>query len=210
MGKISPGGGGGGAARGKKPEKIRLTKQQKVRVAQMIRIENRISVCREYIQVWSRFFQFFADDIQSREIKPQEEKAFFQTVTMLARKHFLFTELMGETFEYADKVLDVLISASSLSSIKSLDEATLGKLELDWHTLFLDMNVTLGRLLRLMPAKGPMGLNERLARAEAAVKGTRPPPSNGAGGTDVKKGKKEKKVKKEKKEKRSLTKKAKA
>ncbi len=148
-----------------KPVNIKISKEQKVRVAQMIRLDNRISVCREYIRLWSQFFQLFADDIHQRQITDQEEKAFFQTVTALSRKHYLFCELMGDFFEGGDKIMEVLVNSVTLSNIKAMNQPTLDKLELDWHTLFLDMNVALGRLLRLLPAG--MKIDDALAKADA-------------------------------------------
>jgi hypothetical protein len=155
------------AAAAKKPgqaDKVRLTKQQKIRAAQIIRLENRISVCRQYIKLWAQLFRFFADPNPSRKVTPEEEKAFFQVITALARKHFLFNELMGDTFSSPDKVLEVLYEASSLQKIISLDETALSKLELEWHSLFLEMNVALGRLLRLMP--GSLSIDEMLSQSE--------------------------------------------
>lgn len=174
--------------RPQKTEKIKLTKQQKIRVAQMIRLENRISQCREFIQLWAKFFQFFADDIHERKIEPADEKAFFTAITLLARRHFLFTELMGEAFEGSAEVMDVLVASVSLSNIKAMDESTYSKLELDWHTLFLNMNVAMGRLLRKMPAG--MKINEMIQYAEAQAKGQ----GNGGGaGGDSKSAKPKKK-----------------
>jgi hypothetical protein len=161
-----------------KAVKVRLTKEQKIRVSQMIRLENRISVCREYIKLWSKFFELFADDIQKRQISEQEEKAFFQTVTALARKLFLFMELTGDTFSGGDKILDVLVSSVALSNIKAMNEATLQKLEHDWHTIFLDMNVALGRLLRKLP--GGTRIDDALAIADAMAQGG-PAAGRGAG-----------------------------
>lgn len=157
-------------AAAKKAEPIRLSKEQKQRVGQMISVENRIAVCREYIRLWSEFFQFFADDIQKRQITEQEEKAFFQTLTTLARKHFLFCELMGDTYEAHDRIMNVLLESVSLANLKGLNEAMLSKLELDWHTTLIDMNVALGRLLRLLPEG--MGIDEALAQADRMAAGS--------------------------------------
>lgn len=148
-----------------KTEKIRLTKQQKIRVAQMIRIENRISVCRQYIKLWAQLFRFFADHNPERKVTAEEEKSFFQVITALARKHFLFNELMGDTFASPDKILELLTEMTSLQKLVSLDEVAISKLELEWHTLFLEMNVALGRLLRQMP--GSMSIDEMLTHSES-------------------------------------------
>lgn len=183
-------------------DRIRLTKSQKIRVGQIIRIENRISVNREYIRLWGQLFRFFTTFEQDKKFTPEEEKSFFQIVTALARKQFLFCELTGEHFQERDKLLEILTACESLGNLGYLDGATREKLELDAHSLLLEMNVTLGRLLRQMPGTDP--LNEILKKAEAVAKADRTAVQNGG----EKEGKakklrkvKEKKSKKEKKDK---------
>lgn len=150
-------------------EKIRLTKEQKTRVSQMIRVENRISVCRDYIKLWAHLFQLFGDLGPENKPTPDQEKVFFQLTTALARKHYLFCELMADTFKSPDKILEVIIDAVSLSHISEMDEPAYQKFELEWHNLFIEMNVALGRLLRRMDA-GTMTLNEMLQYAEGVAK----------------------------------------
>lgn len=155
-------------ARPGKGDKIRLTKEQKIRVARMIRIENRISVCRQYIKLWAQLFRFFAERNPERKVTAEEEKSFFQVITALARKHFLFNELMGDTFSSPDKIIELLSEMTSLQRVVSLDETAVSKIELDWHTLFLEMNVALGRLLRQMP--GAMSIDEMLTHSESIAR----------------------------------------
>ena len=171
----------------KKQPKIRLTKEQKLHVAQLIQIENRIALCREYIELWSKFFHFFSEDLAGRPISPEEEKGFFQMMSALARKHFLFTELMAETFSGSGAVLEILIKAVSLSNLKSLDDSSLSKLELDWHTQFLQMNVALGRLLRRLPPG--TDIDALLGRSVDSAKGSK----DATGAKAAKKGKEAKK-----------------
>ena len=158
---------------GPKVVRVKLTKEQALYVDDMVRLENRIAVCREYISLWMNFFRFFAEDLTDKEITPEEEKGFFQVSSQLARKHFLFVEQMGGTFDRGNDVMSVLCSSVSLSNIQGMQENTRSKLELDWHSLFLDMNKALGRLLRLLP--GNMALSEALAAMEKiAPMGTKP------------------------------------
>ncbi len=164
-----------------KTEKIRLTKQQKIRVAQIIRIENRISVCRQYIKLWAQLFRFFADYNPERKVTADEEKRFFQVITALARKHFLFDELMSDTFSSGDKILEIIVDMSSLQKIVSMDEIAISKIELDWHTLFLEMNVALGRLLRQMP--GALSIDEMLTQSESIAQEVQAQSVAGAGVT---------------------------
>ncbi len=143
-----------------KQVKIHLTKEQRAYVEDLLRLDNRIVICREYISLWMQFFRFFAEDLSEKEVTPAEEKAFFQAMTQLARKHFLFQELMSDTFDRGPDIIKVLDMAVSLTHIQLMQENTRSKLELDWHSLFLDMNKALGRLLRRLP--GTMTLAEAL------------------------------------------------
>lgn len=151
---------------GAKRAKVKLSKEQKLYVQDLVKLENRIRICREYIELWMEFFRFFAEIHEDHEITPADEKAFFNSMTMLARKHFLFVELMGDAMDGGGAdVLKVISSAVSLSNIKQMQENTRDKLELDWHNQFLTMNKALGRLLRLMP--GTATLTEMLALLKA-------------------------------------------
>lgn len=153
-----------GKDEGKRVQKIvkfKLTKEQSHYVAEFVKLDTRIAVCREYINLWTQYFRFFAEDLQKKEITPEEEKGFFQVATQLARKHFHFVETMGDCFERGSDIINLLATGNSLSSLQAMQENTLSKFELDWHTLFLDMYKALGRLLRLLP--GTMTLSDALA-----------------------------------------------
>ncbi|MCE5230780.1 TM2 domain-containing protein [bacterium] len=161
----------GGAAKDLKGDKqapVRLTKEQKMYVENLVKLDNRIVVCREYINLWMQFFRFFAEDLTEKEITPAEEKAFFQVMSQLARKQFMFVELMADKFDRGNDIMNVLSMAVSLAHIQVMPENTRSKLELDWHGLFLDMNKTLGRLLRSYPG------NMTLAQALEATKDLQP------------------------------------
>jgi hypothetical protein len=161
--KSKKGGDKGGV---QKQVRFKLKKEQKIYVEDLVRLDNRIVVCREYIAMWMKFFRFFAEDLSEKEITPAEEKAFFQTMSQLGRKHFLFVELMGDKFERGPDIIGVMGMAVSLAHIQNMPENTRSKLELDWHSLFLDMNKALGRLLRELPG------NKTLAQALESIKDT--------------------------------------
>lgn len=146
--------------------KLKLSKEQKAYVHDLVKLENRVIICREYIDLWMRYFRFIAEIHEDKEVTAADEKAFFQIMTTLARKHFLFVELMGDTFDGEKDVTKILTTSVSLSAVKMMNENTRDKLELDWHTQFLAMNKALGRLLRMMP--GERTLTETLASLRAA------------------------------------------
>jgi hypothetical protein len=147
-----------------KPVKIKLTKEQKLFVEGLVKVESRALACREFISLWMNFFRFFADMDPERQILPKDEKAFFQLMTSIARRQFLFTEQMADKFERGADIINVLGMAVSLANIQAMNENTRAKLDLDWHSLFLDMNKALGRLLREMA--GNKTLTEAMADLE--------------------------------------------
>ena len=109
-------------------------------------LENRTQVCREYTKLWADFFKMFADDLVHRKIHENDEAAFQQILSLLALNHFKFAELMGDKLKDPEGILEVLCEAVSLSHLKMQSEAQFSKLQVDWHTLFLDMNKCLGKL----------------------------------------------------------------
>lgn len=143
-----------------KEAKIKLTKEQKAFVKEQISLQNRIKVCLDFIGLWKEFFKAFSEDREDREITLAEEKAFFQLVTKIARKQFMFTQLMGDHFDRGEDLMKTLAMAPSLTHIENMPEASRSKLEMDWHGLYLDINKTLGHLLRMLP--GEMTLSEAL------------------------------------------------
>jgi hypothetical protein len=153
-----------GAAQ-KRP-KLKLAKEQKLFIHDMAKLENRIRVCCEYIDLWLQFFAQLSQVNEESEISPADERKFFQIMTALARKQFHFVESMGMTFDGDKDVMKVLCSAVSLSAIKMMNENVRDKFHLDWHAQFLVMNKSLGRLLRMMP--GDHTLTENLASLRAS------------------------------------------
>lgn len=126
----------------------------------ILRLENRIQVCREYASLWQQFFSYFSDDMAERQITEQMETEFAQILGMLALNHYKFEELVGEYMPDAGKVLTVLCDAINLGNIKSMPEANFAKLQVEWHTLFISMNKALGKLMAKLPPKALMAMQQ--------------------------------------------------
>ncbi len=123
-------------------------------------LEYRLAACREYIQLWQEYFQFFADDLTDRIFTEEDERRFGELISALSAKYFRFTQLAGSDFKGGPEILKLLAETVSLSYLKTLPEANFNKLQVDWHTLFLAMNKCLGKIMTSVPP-------ERLAKAEA-------------------------------------------
>jgi hypothetical protein len=114
---------------------------------------NRIAVCREYAQLWQAFFQFFSDDLTEVQITEQMEKEFEGLIGILALNNYKFQELCGEYMKDPGEVVKILAEVGSISSVKALPEATFSKLQVAWHTAFIDMNRALGKMIARLTKK---------------------------------------------------------
>ena len=108
----------------------------------------RLQVCQEYLRLWGDFFQFIDDDMREKNISPDDEKRLLQYVSALSAKQYIFAEIMGEDFKNADGLLNILNECVSCSYVKTLPEAHFSKLQNDWHSLFIEMNKCIGRIMR--------------------------------------------------------------
>jgi len=130
-------------------------------------LEHKLQVCRAYLAVWQRFFQFFSESLENKKLTAEAEKEFNRCVYQLAYDNFKFTQLMKKEFVYAKKLSSVLDKCVSLSQLKVMPEASFGALQVDWHEVFIGMNKAMGHLLAEMP---PEELPEKQAVAKPAAK----------------------------------------
>ncbi len=126
---------------------------QKQTQKQLNSIENRLSTCREYKNIWQQYFKFFADGFEDRKISDKDEQAFFQTMNVLGVNHYRFVELAGEYFKESEGIIVLLTDTVSLSTLKQMSDAQFSKLQIDWHTIFIAMNKAIGKLMMQLPAQ---------------------------------------------------------
>ena len=128
---------------------------------QLTSVENRLAICREYTRLWQEYFKYFSDGFEGKKIYDKDEQSFFQLMNVLALNHYRFTEMAAELFKDSDGVLKVLCDTPSLHTISQMSDAQYSKLLIDWHTLFIAMNKTIGKLNVMLPppeeAKGAKG-----------------------------------------------------
>lgn len=135
-----------------------------------LRMANRVQVAKAYIALWQQYFSYFADSLKERAITPEEEEEFGAILSQLAFEHFKFSEMAGDWFKDDKKILDVLQETVSLEEIKLMPDATFGKIQIEWHTLFLGMYKALGKMTA---ACGPKDIEE-LKMMEVASGGSDP------------------------------------
>ena len=95
--------------------------------------EDKIDICKKYTQQWSDFFKMFSEGLENRKIHPNEEIIFDQIVTLLAFKHYTFSEMMGEFLPDPEGILEktgllgppLLLSAKNGTGLKNLESRML-------------------------------------------------------------------------------------
>jgi len=126
---------------------------------------NRVRVMREYLALWQQYFSFFAEDLREHNITEAEEQEFAEVLSQLAFGHFKFQELSKPHFTSASKILDVLQETVSLESIKVLPDATFGKIQVEWHTLFISMYKALGKMTNELTPRDQEELKQMMPAA---------------------------------------------
>jgi hypothetical protein len=116
-------------------------------------LENRYMICREYTELWQRYFQCFCDDLGDKQITTEMETEFSNMVNILSLNHYKFSELCGDFMKDAGIILGTLEETPSLQAIRETSDASMSKLLVQWHTTFLDMNKALGKILSKMSPK---------------------------------------------------------
>lgn len=124
---------------------------------------NRVRVMREYLALWQQYFSFFAEDLREHNITEAEEQEFAEVLSRLSFEHFKFQELSKPHFSGAGKILEVLQETVSLETIKTLPDATFGKIQIEWHTLFISMYKALGKMTSELKPKDQEELKQMTA-----------------------------------------------
>ncbi|MCX7046791.1 MAG: TM2 domain-containing protein [Candidatus Sumerlaeota bacterium] len=133
-------------------------------------LEHRIQVCKAFLAMWQKYFDFFSESLENKKIEREEEKEFAQLTFQIAFEHFKFTSLMGGLFSESKKILNILDNCVSLSHLKGLPTASFMAMQVEWHEAFIGMNKTLGRLLiRLPPPEEPKPQKTKGAAAKPAA-----------------------------------------
>lgn len=110
-------------------------------------------VCREYAEIWQAYFQMFSENLAEKQITEQMEREFENIIGVLALNNYKFVELCGEFMKDPGAIIKILAETSSLADVRDMQEATFNKLQIEWHTAFIDMNKALGRMISRLSKK---------------------------------------------------------
>jgi len=135
-----------------------------VRKSQIEQIEKRITLCQEFTQLWAEFFGFFSDNFEGRKITGEDEARFFRIMTTIARKMFYCAYTIQSGFPKSEDVLALLGETVSLTNLHNMSDAQFGKIQHQWHIIYIRLNKCLGRLVEQRPV--PKAKKGEVAKAQ--------------------------------------------
>ena len=114
--------------------------------------ENRLRELEEFIRRWSVYFRFFQDPQSELRTGADLNNQFRMATRDLALRAYAISELAGDAFGETNRILKLLSEMPSLESLKETADSTYDKLQVEWHEIYLKLNVAKGKLLhRLTP-----------------------------------------------------------
>jgi hypothetical protein len=109
-------------------------------------LERNIARVEAFLEHWKQLSQFLERGFQGGASTPEEESAFLELKSTIAREHELLMTLLGNMVERDERPLKLMNLAPSLEMLKEMPEHMPRKLSTDWHTSYLAMQALLGRL----------------------------------------------------------------
>lgn len=109
-------------------------------------LELKIKRLKEFMQLWIKFHEMYKSSISRETISPEDEKAFLDTKSLIARKYQALKDFLEITSSYDDKTFDVISQVLSLKSVSAISDLSMHKIENDWHNSYIQLNKLLGEL----------------------------------------------------------------
>ncbi|MFH0839482.1 MAG: hypothetical protein V1883_00500 [Candidatus Omnitrophota bacterium] len=98
------------------------------------------------MQLWIKFHDMYKSAINRDTITPEEEAAFLETKSLIARKYQALKEYLEISSSYDDRTFDVISQLLSLKGVAAISDLSLHKIENDWHGSYIVLNKLLGEL----------------------------------------------------------------
>ena len=109
-------------------------------------LEQNIERLEALIENWKKLSQFLDRGFQQQEFAGEDEGAFLELKSQIAREYEMLMTLLAVGAEREDRALRLLNTANSLQAIKELPEGMDRKIATEWHGTFIAWQALLGRL----------------------------------------------------------------
>jgi hypothetical protein len=109
--------------------------------------ERRYSDCRELMDLWSRYHDFFKVAVaQNEAVTPEKEHEFITVKSRIAMLHDSFMDCLEHDQNIGQNILSIVTRSITLKHVRRMSTAEIKKIELEWHESYLLLNETLGML----------------------------------------------------------------
>jgi len=109
-------------------------------------VERQYSDCRELLNLWRRYHDFFKVAVSGDGITPENEHEFITIKSRIAMLHDPFMDVLDHDQNIGQNVLSIVTRSITLKHVHRMSTAEIKKIELEWHESYLLLNETLGML----------------------------------------------------------------
>jgi len=109
-------------------------------------LEEKIKKTKEFMELWLKFRELYSKALKKEAIHAEEEMAFLETKSLIARKYQALMDRLGMEPSMDDKTFDVISQVLSLQSVSSVSDVQIQEIENGWHRSFMFLNKLLGTL----------------------------------------------------------------
>jgi hypothetical protein len=109
-------------------------------------VERRYSDCRELLQLWRRYHDFFKLAVAGDGVLPEKEHEFITIKSRIAMVHDTFMDCLDRDQNIGQNVLSIVTRSITLKHLHRMSTAEIKKIELEWHESYLLLNEVIGIL----------------------------------------------------------------
>src|SRR3972149_6376919 len=80
-------------------------------------LEKKIKQIKEFMELWVKFHELYKSATKNRVISPDEEKAFLETKSLIARKYQALMDNLNIEPTAEDKTMDIISQVLSLETV---------------------------------------------------------------------------------------------
>ncbi|MBM3334873.1 hypothetical protein FJY63_09450, partial [Candidatus Sumerlaeota bacterium] len=109
-------------------------------------LERHYSDCRELMNLWREYHDFFKMAVSGEGVTPEKEGRFITLKSRIAMLHDSFMDCLEHDQNIGQNVLAIVTRSITLKHVARMSPAEIKKIELEWHESYLLLNETLGGL----------------------------------------------------------------
>ncbi|MSR64617.1 MAG: hypothetical protein EXS18_02420 [Verrucomicrobiae bacterium] len=109
-------------------------------------LEKNIQKLEAFLETWKQFNHYLQRSFRGETFTDEDEDAFLDLKSTIAQEYETVMMALAPEVEKDEKTLRILIDAPSLRSIRDASEGMSRRVESEWHTTFIKLQTSLGRL----------------------------------------------------------------